>query len=186
MMAVFILLYQDFNGKSYEGYWWKVISVNNEIVVNPVIIIPARTTMALRLTEKQVQYCISRGATVYELAIDRGIPVIINAVNPSNTETVAPTVVEPEVKETTVESTVSEPAATFTISSNNESKIVYDPNGCSIIAEDDVVTTTEEVTEPVVESTEDVQKEEQVQEETVEEKPQYQNNYTKKNKKNKR
>ena len=28
-MSVFILLYQDINGRFYEGYWWKVISVNN-------------------------------------------------------------------------------------------------------------------------------------------------------------
>lgn len=27
-MSVFILFYQDFNGKSYEGYWWKVISAD--------------------------------------------------------------------------------------------------------------------------------------------------------------
>lgn len=172
-----------------ETKLYKVISVNNEIVVNPVTIIPARTTMTLKLTEKQVQYCISRGATVYELTIDRGIPVIINTVNP--TKTVAPTIVEPEVRRTIVEPLVSEPAVT--LYNTNESEIVYDTNGSSVTTED-VTTTTEEVTEPIVEPTEvqeeeqvqETIEEEQVQEETVEEKPQYQNNYTKKNKKNKR
>lgn len=207
-----------------ENKLYKIMSANTDIVINPAIIIPARTTMTRELTEKQVQYCISRGATVYELTIDRGIPVIINTVKPS----VAPTVVEPEVRRTIVESPVSEPAVTLytneleigyspnsritteynvatttetvvseptvTLCNNNESEIVYDTNGPSITTED-VATTTEEVTEPVVEPTEvqeeeqaqeEVQEEEVAKEEIVEEKPQYQNNYTKKNKKNKR